>query len=203
MSELDVPSRRIDKGVKRGPRLKPGRKPRSPRRNNGDFLPILSNDPEAIKKALEDYSKGATLEQLARKHKVTRQAIYGWLLGDLGGEQHSSLVTQSLTARIASADHLLDTGDNALDVQRGREQARFARMDYERRRPHLYGQKQEIVIDDKRDLGERLRRARERVIEGTVVSVTQDALQQTVDNPVPVAQQIIGSDNAVAHQDDA
>ena len=147
MAESHIIGNRIDKGVKRGPRLKPGRKPSSPRRNNGDFLPVLSNNPQDIKNALQDYARGATLEQLATQHGVTRQAVYGWLLGDLGGEQHSALVTQALTARIAKADDMLDNGDNALDVQRGREQARFARMDYERRRPHLYGQKQEMTVN--------------------------------------------------------
>jgi transposase-like protein len=146
MSELDVPSRRIDKGVKRGPRLKPGPKRSAARSNNGRWLPILPNEPQAIKRALEDYSKGATLQQIANKHGVTRHAVYTWLLGDLGGEQHNALVTQALTARIAEADEVLETSESPLNVQRGREQARFARMDYERRRPHLYGQKNETTV---------------------------------------------------------
>ena len=142
----EAPYKRIDKGVKRGPRLKPGPKPSSPRRKNGQILETLSNKPEDIRQALQEYSQGATLEQLAERHQVSRQAIYGWLLGDLGGEQHSGLVTQALTARIARADEVLETSDNPLDVTRGREQARFSRMDYERRRPHLYGQKQELTV---------------------------------------------------------
>ena len=136
---------RIDEGVKRGPRKKPGRKPSSPRRNNGNFLPILPNDPETIRKSLQDYADGATLEQLGQRYGVTRQAVYGWLLGELGGTEHANLVTMALTARIAKADEYLETGDNALDVTRGERMARFSRMDYERRRAALYGQKQEIM----------------------------------------------------------
>jgi len=146
----EIPPRRIDKGVKRGPRQK-GRpfhtQELSPRRKNGQIAEKLSNDPKLIEQAMREYSAGATLEELAKKHHVTRQAIYGWLLGDLGGEQHASLVTQALTSRIADADEQLETASLPLDVQRGRERARFSRMDYERRRPHLYGIRQEITVD--------------------------------------------------------
>ena len=147
---------RIDKGVKRGPRLSKngkliGRPPHtqelSPRRKNGQIAEKLSNDHQAIEQAMREYAAGATLESLAKTHHVTRQAIYSWLLGDLGGEQHNSLVTQALTARIAKADNTLETSTLPLDVQRGREMARFSRMDYERRRPHLYGQKQEVTMN--------------------------------------------------------
>lgn len=136
---------RIDEGVKRGPRKKPGPKPSSPRRNNGQFINVLPNEPEAIKAALEAYRSGATLQQIADYHQVTKQAVYGWLLGELGGEQHAMLVTQALTSRIASADDRLETADNPLDLARAREQCRNARLDLERRRSHLYGQKQEVT----------------------------------------------------------
>jgi hypothetical protein len=66
-------------------------------------------------------------------------------LGELGGSDHTLLVTQSLTSRIANADDRLETADNALDLARAREMARNARLDLERRRSSLYGQKQEIT----------------------------------------------------------
>ena len=138
--------KRIDEGLKRGPRQKTGPKPSSPRRDNGQFLPVLSNSPQDIARALQDYANGATLEQLAKEHGVSRQAIYGWLLGELGGEQHSALVTRALTARIAKGDEMLDTATNPLDLQRGREQARNARLDLERRRANLYGAKSMIDV---------------------------------------------------------
>ena len=144
IGKSEVPPRRIDKGVKRGPRNKPGTKPSSPRRNNGQFVEKLPNDPASIRNAIQDYSRGATLQQIADKHGVTRHAVYGWLLGEMGGEQHASLVTQALTARIAEADEKLENSNNPLNVTQGREQARFARMDLERRRPHLYGIRQEV-----------------------------------------------------------
>lgn len=170
---------RIDEGIKRGPRKKTGPKPSSPRRNNGQFVPVLPNDPQSIANALQDYCSGATLLQIAQRHGVTRQAVYGWLLGELGGEQHSGLVTRALTARIAKGDEMLDTADNPLDLQRGREQARNARLDLERRRSNLYGQKQELtvthtvpadVLKEIRELGQEL---------GVVADTTQIAAQQS------------------------
>ena len=163
---------RIDEGIKRGPRKKPGPKPSSPRHNNGQFVALLPNDPESISKAIQDYASGATLEQLAQQHGVTKQAVYGWLLGELGGEQHSTLVTRALTARIARADGIIETADNPLDLSRGRELARNFRLDLERRRSSLYGQKQEVTVTHE-GLGDRLRRARERVIEADVVPAPQ------------------------------
>ena len=147
MADTEVPPRRIDKGVKRGKR--PIGRPfhtqdLSPRRKNGQIAETLSNDPEMIRQAMVEYSRGATLESLAEKHHVSRQAIYSWLLGGLADDQHNGLVTQALTARIAKADEVLETSALPVDVMRGERMGRFARMDYERRRPHLYGQKQFI-----------------------------------------------------------
>ena len=141
---------RIDEGIKRGPRKKTGPKPSSPRRNNGQFVPTLPNDPESISKALQDYAQGATLEQIGAQHGVTKQAVYGWLLGELGGEQHSALVTRALTARIARADGMIEEADNPLDLQRGRELSRNFRLDLERRRSNLYGNR--LSVETKQEL---------------------------------------------------
>lgn len=135
---------RMDKGQTR---RKSGPKPSSPRRKNGQFINVLPNDPESIKAALESYRSGATLEAIATHYGVTKQAIYGWLLGDLGGDKHSYIVTQALTSRIASSDDRLETADNPLDLARAREMCRNSRLDFERRRPHLYGPKQEITTN--------------------------------------------------------
>lgn len=156
------------------PRKKPGPKPSSPRRANGQIAETLSNNPEDIKAALQDYCNGATLNDLGQRYGVTRQAIYGWLLGELGGEQHSALVTRALTARIAKGDETLDTASNPLDLSRGREQARNARLDLERRRSHLYGQKQQVTGADGGPLQVQIVRFGQ-VIEGETVSSTPNA----------------------------
>jgi hypothetical protein len=168
----DTVPRRIDRGLRRGPRQKPGPKPSSPRRANGQFVERLPNDPESIKKAISAYQSGATLEAIGQHYGVSKQAIYGWLLGGMADTEHEHLVTQALTSRIASADDELENASNPLDLSRAREQARFARMDLERRRPHLYGQKQEMKITTDDSLQDRIREARERLARAAAIDVT-------------------------------
>ena len=136
--------KRIDYGVKRGKRLPQRRNSNPVEPSTGQFIPLLPRDDESIRNAIADYANGATLQQIANKYGVSKEAIYGWLLGDLGGAEHAMLVTQALTARIADADQMLDSSDTPLNLARAREQARFRRMDLERRRPALYGQKVEV-----------------------------------------------------------
>ena len=180
---------RIDKGVKRGKR-RTATTNANPRADSGQFLPILPKDPELIRGVLTDYVNGATFEELGKRYGVSRQAVYAWTLGKLAPAELDDLVTRALTARIAKGDELLDDSSSApLDVTRGREIARFSRMDYERLKPEKYGQQNHLVIEHVGDLGDRLRRARERVIEGEVVANTPNAalLQptpntETIDN---------------------
>ena len=136
---------RIDEGIKRG--THPQRECSNPRDPaTGQYLPLLPQDDASIKAAIEAYRDGKTCEQLATDYGVSLQAVYSWLLGDLGGPEHDLLVTQALTARIAKADASLDAAPSPLELARAREQARNSRQDLERRRPRLYGQKQEITL---------------------------------------------------------
>lgn len=57
--------------------------------------------------------------------------------------QYRDLVTDALITRIAEADDDLDNALTPIDIARARERAKFSRMDFERRRPELYGPKQE------------------------------------------------------------
>ena len=137
---------RIDEGVRRGPKRKyPQRKNGLSRDEQGQFIAKLPTDPEKIKAVLQDYADGATFDQLAKVHGVSRQAIYAWTLGNLAPDGCEALIRRSLTARIAKGDALLDNGSVPLDITRGREIARFARMDYERLRPAIYGQAQPSI----------------------------------------------------------
>lgn len=133
---------RIDEGVKRD---YPQRANDNPRNEKGQFKPLIPKDDATLAAALTAYSQGATLAQIAEQYEVSEQAIYSWLLGDMGGKEHADLVTQALTARIADADKSLDESTTPLELSRSREQARFRRMDFERRRAHLYGQQQQQI----------------------------------------------------------
>ena len=139
---------RIDEGIPRGKRKMPQRANKNGRNAKNQFLPLLPrDDPKSLQAAINDYRQGATLAQIAATHQVSKEAVYAWLLGDMGGKEHEKLVTQALTARIAMADSNLDSATSPLNLSRAREQARFSRMDLERRRPHLYGAGNQIAIN--------------------------------------------------------
>lgn len=111
------------------------------------------------------YAAGESMQTLAAEYGVARSALYQWTLGGLGDAQHSELVTQALVHRVAEADDDLEGAPSSLDIARAREKARFARMDLERRRPALYGVKQEVKLDVSDDMVDRLSAARARIID--------------------------------------
>jgi len=77
---------------------------------------------------------------------VSSRTLYRWLLTDLGDEKYQELITDCLVYRIHDADKDLHLAADMCQVTRARDEARFARMDFERRRPHLYGIKKEMKI---------------------------------------------------------
>jgi len=169
---------RIDDGIKRGPKPKNKSKARKP---NGTFLAI---DPELKTKIIEDairsLQRGESTDDVGRRHGVTGRAVRAWLIGDERAEQARGYLISSQLAR--TMDEIKDA-DAPLPLARAREDFRAWSWIAERRESRLYGQKQEITIEDKRDLGERLRRARERVIEGE--SVVASATPQRSNDLIP------------------
>jgi hypothetical protein len=102
-----------------------------------ELLPVL----------VEKFATGEYgMRQLAAEHGLSRVTLYKWLLSAVGDAAYKDLVTDALVARIAEADEDLDGAKSVLEVQKAREKARFARMDFERRRPSLYGVKQEVEV---------------------------------------------------------
>jgi DNA-binding phage protein len=148
-------------------KLSSGQKVKAPKRGElNRFLPALGKEEkqDVVAEAIHALiHSDLGIPDIAEKHGVSRGTIYNWMLGELGPSKYQDLVTRALVARVRRADELLEAASDPLNIARAREMARFARMDLERRRPSLYGQKQEVthVVND---LGDRLRRARERVI---------------------------------------
>jgi hypothetical protein len=70
------------------------------------------------------------------------------MLAGIGDTHYEHLVTHCLTNRIAQADQQLETAPDMVNTVRAREMAKFARMDLERRRPHLYGMRTGLSIDN-------------------------------------------------------
>ena len=122
------------------------------------------------------YLNGESIQTLAQEQGIHRATLYRHMLSDLG-DCHEQVVTSMLIKRIADADEKLE--DDNCDIARAREMARFARMDFERRRPHLYGARPAVAVN----VG-----ANEMQVQ--IVSYTQQPAQQigsattaTVDKP--------------------
>lgn len=94
------------------------------------------------------YADGEEAHVLAKERGVAKQTIVRWvskvaLSGKLD-KTHDELVTEALVNRVVAADEELEGAKNQLQAMIARDKARFYRMDLERRRPALYGQKQEV-----------------------------------------------------------
>lgn len=96
---------------------------------------------------VERYLRGESVDAIAADNGACRRTIYNWMLAGLGEERYHEVVTQCLVARVADADQELAAARLSKDpvrVSAAREACRFARTDLERRRPKLYGVKQEV-----------------------------------------------------------
>jgi len=109
--------------------------------------PVVS--PPPLPDIIQRYLNGESLQLLADEYSVARQTLYRWMLTGVGDRQYESLITDALVYRIADADQTLEDSRDQCDIARARERMRFTRMDFERRRPKLYGPKQEIQTDSK------------------------------------------------------
>lgn len=140
-----------------------------------DDLPTVS--PPPLPDIIQRYLNGESIQELAQGNRIHTRTLYRWMLTDAGPE-YDSIITNCLTNRIADADELLDSATDSCQIARAREIAKFARMDFERRRPKLYGPKQEINTDNKitvivqRQTPQQV--VEDRVIEGVVSSEVND-----------------------------
>ena len=159
--------KRIDAGIPRGPRGKVDRNPKA-----GTFLSAYSLETRqrAAEDAIESLERGETTEQIAQRHNLPGRTLRAWLLADDRADIARGRMISYELARTLS-----DIGEatEPLPLARAREEFRAWPWIAERRESRLYGQKQEVTVTHNTDLGERLRRARERTIEVEVVPVQQ------------------------------
>ena len=160
---------RIDEGVKRGPKKRTT--PRLPALKTipGHYHPakLAGLDVQAV---IGRYLNGETSNQIAESLGCTRQGLAFHLRKHSEEDWREAQIVQAVERKDLAEDAIRDA-DDALSLGRAREQLRSAQWDLERLFSRIYGPKQELTIDDKRsDLGDRLRRSRERVIEGEVIA---------------------------------
>lgn len=105
---------------------------------------IISRDEPPL--CVQRYLAGESLESMHKENVRVYRDFYRWMLGSTKDE-HSELVTMSLIDRIAEADQAVATAATKLDASRAQTQAKFARMDFERKRPKLYGSQLNVQAD--------------------------------------------------------
>jgi len=106
-------------------------------------------------------ANGALLRDLEPETGVTRQRL-SQILRDHPG--YAQAKRCQLEARLDRAEAGMDAAPDGLSLARAREQFRAAAWRAERECPELWGQHTQVTVSQG-DLGERLRRARERVID--------------------------------------
>ena len=166
---------RIDEGIKRGPKQQRASVPR--RRNEKGLVEgIPANlDPKEV---LELYLTEANTSQIAKRYGVRRKTLVGWLR-EVAPKEWKRVQTVRAEIRKEDGNENIEVAPDALSLARAREMIRSAQWDLERLDAENYGQKQEITHNINTDLGDRLRRARERTIDAQVIDVAPQPLQSS------------------------
>ena len=166
---------RMDKGIKRGKK----NVAQVNARENGRFLPVHSPETRAtaIADALVSLERGETTQQIAARYSIPASTLRSWLIGDPRADEARRLM---LASEISSTIEQIEAAADPLSLARARELNRSWCWIAERRLPAHYGQHSHVTIENVTDLGERLRRARERTIEGeahTIDTVPAQAIE--------------------------
>jgi len=172
---------RIDKGTKRDYRALARRQPRTEKGMFG-----IIHDPEkrkaALLDALESLPAGESTEVIGARHGIPGSTLRAWILADETLDQGATsarrlFLASELSLRIED----IEKASDPLTLARARESFRAWSWVAERRESQMFGQKQEhthVVVD----LGDRLRRARERVIEGEHTSVMSNSTPKEINS---------------------
>ena len=169
----DVIGTRIDRGVKRGPKAAKTALPRSPLADLGSWTIPPDLNPHEV---LQRYLTESTTSQIAGQYGLSRKALVKWLRSTVPNEWKEIQLLRS-HVNLDDGEDAIGLAGDALSLARAREQVKAAQWRLQAL-DHDYHPKQEVTIDDKRsDLGDRLRRSRERVIEGEVIAAPQQITQ--------------------------
>lgn len=121
---------------------------------------LAGQDPRQI---LTRYLSDETTESIARDYGVTRQALGQYLLRHAEEDWKEAQVARAI-ARKEKAEDDIEAAQDPLNLAKARELLKAAQWDLERVCRRIYGQEVQHTIAVI-DLGDRLRRARERVID--------------------------------------
>ncbi len=137
---------------------------------------------EVCKDAIERILTGETLEEIANSYGIKRTALNNWLLS-MGDEYHRArevLIDSQLSSALTAIEDCaveVDSSESPYDLARTRERLNIANSRFrswsfiaERRDSKRYGNKQELVIDQRISISSVLEQARGRTIDGEAVS---------------------------------
>ena len=119
---------------------------------------------------LDRYIGGEQVAAMAGEYGTSDVTIYAILLRE-HEEAWVDIQRARALARLERAQGDLEVAPDALSLARAREQVRSAQWELERLLRRLYGQETNVNITIDADLGDRLRRARERTIDAEVVQI--------------------------------
>lgn len=165
---------RIDEGIKRGSRgkrvpMRSGQatKPSHPADLGTWVIPADLNPREV----LERYLVAETTGHIAQEYGVSRKALTKWMRQVAPEEWKAVQIVRAL-ANQEDAEQGIITAADALSLARARELLKSAQFNLQAL-DRDYQPKQQVTVEMVGDLGDRLRRARERVTEGEVVATQQ------------------------------
>ena len=115
------------------------------------------------KSVLRRYLSDESTLDIAGSYGVTRQALNLFLLKHAEEDWKDAQVGRAL-ARKEKAEDAIDQATDPLQLARGREMLKSAQWDLERVCRRIYGQELNVNHTISADLGDRLRRARERIV---------------------------------------
>lgn len=168
-----MPHIRIDEGIKRGPKAKFEK----PKLKTKTGLTVVKNPlsklsierrQEIATEVLDSYIQGAQIADIAHKYETSDVTIYALLLRE-HEQDWADIQRARALARFATSLHEIAVAPDALSLGRARELHKSAQWELERLLDRLYGQKNHVTIETVGDLGDKLRRARERTIDGECV----------------------------------
>lgn len=130
----------------------------------------LSVIPDIDAKLLAGLASGKSLQAVANEYGVTDVAVLNRVRKH---PDYKELVRLGLDLRIGKREMELEVAADNVSVTRADRLLGHARWLAERLDSETYGQRNHVTVEHTGDLGERLRRARERVIEAESVAEPQ------------------------------
>jgi hypothetical protein len=124
---------------------------------------------------LARYLHGEQVAAMAPEFNTSDVTLYALLLRDHEQEWKDAQIARAL-ARLEKNQTAIEFAADPLSLARARELVRSAQWELERILSRIFGQKSEVTVIQG-DLGERLRRARERVIEHTPDTDSQQVIE--------------------------